>query len=131
MFIRYRVWNEEKMIYPSETEFQGYYILPSGHLVEVVHGEKSFSRAMYAMLSTNLKDKHGKEIFDQDIMISFGSYFEVYQGDSGLWIYGRKSTAEWEREEILFEGRALYSKCQEMMVVGNKYENPELLTSAS
>lgn len=74
---------------------------------------------------TGLKDKNGKEIYEGDILTWSGEF-----GDSGpmVWI-------EWELEDAKFYvtsnngyGGALSEFIYDCEVVGNIFENPELLT---
>ena len=77
------------------------------------------------MQFTDLKDKNGKEIYEGDIVKE--------ENETGIFIY----TIEWEKYDCCFFPKALNFKTgieqsmssiyTELEVIGNIYENPELL----
>lgn len=76
------------------------------------------------MQSTGLKDKNGKEIFEEDILDYSGRKVIVkWHGSYAGFIYRfvdelNKRSAEW------YPLYLAYLKCE---IIGNAYENPELL----
>ena len=68
---------------------------------------------------TGLKDKNGKEIYEGDIVEAvYGNRFEVWWSDKEL---------RWEtRNDVIVNGSL--ARLSEPSVIGNIYENPELLT---
>ena len=76
------------------------------------------------MQSTGLKDKKGKEIFEKDILDYNGRKVIVkWHGSYACFIYEfvdelKNRTAEWQ---------PLYLSYYKFEIVGNVYENPELL----
>lgn len=69
------------------------------------------------MQFTGLKDKNGKEIYEGDIIRWFNSYNEAMV-----------EVIEWETSKAAFyiPGRG-YPKNSEIEIIGNIFENPELL----
>ena len=67
---------------------------------------------------TELKDKGGKEIWESDTVLSNGINYEVYQHPSGDWQAGGLS---------IWEQSGQYSEENEWEVVGNVFDNPELM----
>lgn len=66
------------------------------------------------MQYTGLKDKNGKEIYEGDVVNYFGHYLGVVEWkDSGFWVYESQASR--------------YSITDNMEVIGNIYENQELL----
>ena len=78
----------------------------------------------YLMQSTGLKDKNGKEIFEGDILDYRGRKALVrWHGSYASFIYRfvdelQKRNTEWKPLYLA------YMKCE---IIGNIYENPELL----
>ena len=71
--------------------------------------------AAHIMQYTGLKDKNGKEIYEGDILNSVGFYLSEVKYDDNY--------AQFVATDINF----LDSEEQEWEVIGNIYENPELL----
>lgn len=74
------------------------------------------------MQSTGLKDKNGKEIFEGDILYGYAGedFWEIVEFDT--------EEGKWIRKDILYNSKLGLSENNEFMeIVGNIYENPELL----
>jgi uncharacterized phage protein (TIGR01671 family) len=104
--IKYRAWNKDfqEMIYDSNER------IFSNHLEENL------------MQYTGLLDKNGVEIYEGDIVkynLSFPVGEIVFNRDRFIPIYDRSSYDEWE-----LDFWRISDKCE---VIGNIYENPELL----
>lgn len=91
-------------------------------LVEFMHGaiERSFENVIL-MQSTDLKDKSGREIFEGDILRDdLYDEFGKVEIDEGRFIFLTETTCN-----DLFEVTASFE------IIGNIYENPELLESVN
>lgn len=75
------------------------------------------------MQSTGLKDKNGKEIFDGDIVSKENEYV-VIKSFTGLWKAVSQKDDEKDRELYFL---TLADVCEDIEVIGNIYENRELL----
>jgi uncharacterized phage protein (TIGR01671 family) len=89
-------------------------------MVEV--GNVRFDFGDEIMQYTGLKDRNNKEIYEGDIMqVDYNEKYkaEVYWGDEGLWCL------KWNKEGKDYNYRMF--ACEKLKVVGNIYENPDLL----
>lgn len=89
-----------------------------------VAGEWIVNNDIHLMQSTGLKDKNGKEIFEGDIVDYKGREAVVkWHGSYASFIYRfvdglKERVSEWD---------PLFLACYNFEVIGNIYENPELL----
>ena len=126
MIPRYRAWDNVKKEMFKDT----FAITESGQVV-VVEQESIASSPDYVfvdhlviMQSTGIKDKNGKEIFEEDILDYNGRKALVrWHGSYASFIYRfvdelQKRNTEWKPLYLA------YMKCE---IIGNIYENPELL----
>ena len=124
MIPKYRAWDSAKKEMFKDT----FAITESGQVV-VVEQESVASSPDYVfvdhlviMQSTGLADKNGKEIFEGDIVkmskdvYSEPTYYEVVRHRGGAY-----------RLESKQHGCELWLRHTDCEVVGNVYENPELL----
>ena len=126
--IKFRAWNDKKII--SWKELLKYY--PNGESDYDLHAIFSGDEHLELMQYTGLKDKNGKEIYEGDIITCEGGY-ETIEGCSEdceeprviEWSDGLQWVAECKncRDNVpLYEWD--YNE-----VIGNIYENPELLNN--
>ena len=116
--IKSRVWDEidKKMYYAGECKLS---IDLFGYIYDDESDEptRSMNHRMKLLRGTGLKDKNGVEIYEGDIQKSVNFYRET-----------RLEVVKWRKDcadfEILrFSGKPI---CE---VIGNIYENPELLSN--
>lgn len=104
--IKFRAWHKEenKMIYPE-----------SGMVMEWIRGQ-----------FTGLKDRNGKEIYEGDI-VNTAPYVDCIKKRMKIDTYWKK--VEFYKDRIIpFDYTEEYgSPAEECEVIGNIYENPELL----
>ena len=86
---------------------------------------KMMPQAEFIVQGTGIKDKNGKEIFENDI---------VFDEDGE---YSKTVVIEWDNEDSRFFGKDIYTSDSYSMqeicgeIIGNIYENPELLDNAN
>lgn len=83
---------------------------------------------------TGLKDKNGKKIFEGDIIkVQYENREIVFNRigwDSGFGLTGFASASLWEKENFNLQGFYDADRCiydEELEVIGNRWDNPELL----
>lgn len=129
--LTFRVWDGEQMLYPGQEEHDKafvlsqhgdlYYIRPAQIQLE---GNNSVGRARWehngltVMQSTGLTDSEDQEIFEADL-VDGNEIYEVVWYDGGWAISPLDSDAA-----VRLDHNTIVSG---VTVIGNRYENPELL----
>ena len=119
--IKFRIWSIRDNVFVKDNRVA---ICANGYIIrwdydleelEYIHDHNNFIKSQY----TGLKDKNGKEIFEGDILKfedGEGFYLEqvIYKG-------GAFYAVNLQDENLLYEVNDID------FIVGNKFENPELL----
>ena len=136
--IKFKVWDKEnkKMIYNPEVKNLDL----SFTKINLVFRDNEWEYLQF----TGLKDEDGKEIYEGDIVrmylgdgtiiedgvIKFGlkqAFYIKYFGDSGQYCYMQEKGSGSFSDNL--ENLNIYNEidCDDLKIIGNKYENPELL----
>ena len=136
--IKFRLWNfeEKEMIYPSISFNEKFVLQINCEYMGMLNGKTYDTIKMPKMQYTGLKDKNGKEIYEGDvcqIMMrkKYGHQKDGIPATVGAVEFGKIVV----RDESLYVfyafhikgGSIQYRIGQELEVIGNIYENPELL----
>lgn len=133
MIPKFRAWNphEKKMVDDTELVIWGGNIYQGNRqkiFERIVEGKKGLIGYSiddkYLMQSTGLKDKNGVEIFEGDVVDYNGRKAIIkWHGSYASFIYRFVD----ELRKIKSEWNPLYLSYYRFEIVGNIYENPELL----
>nr|DAI83794.1 MAG TPA: YopX protein [Caudoviricetes sp.] len=126
MIPRYRAWHNtwEEMGEVKRIRFNDEGNITTVFVIGKTLGSNAYLKDVKLMQSTGLKDKNGKEVFEGDILDYNGRKALVrWHGSYASFIYRfvdelQKRNAEWKPLYLA------YMKCE---IIGNIYENPELL----
>jgi len=136
---RFRAWDKEEkdMIYQVEKLYDGnlsaYPAQSFGELFELKMQDDNFEDTeelrYIVMQCTGLKDKNGKLIFEGDIFEkkdSFGMDLVIVEWASDMWhlrstLFPSLSPGNYRLEYY----------AEKLKIIGNKYENPELLEESN
>ncbi len=126
-YIRFRAWHTEN--YPIEasrkTMIKHHELSVDGCLDGVDYSN------IVLMLATGRKDKHGEDVFDGDIILISGHrerWVVSWNSDTGSWY--KQALCEGDkygpyRGPLMIDTR--HNQDEIITVVGNRFENPEIL----
>ena len=118
--IKFRAWDKDinQMFYSDDC----FFCFQSGVLLERDGENGSWPDTDIVMQYTGLKDKNGKEIYEGDIL-----EFVTYEREL-LEVYWYEETLGWQMKRIVGSGTMFIPNyTQYLEVIGNIYENPDLL----
>lgn len=124
--IKFRFWNGASMKEVGTLEFFDFGEI---HINE----ELVLKEPIHLMQYTGLKDKNGKEIYEGDVVkCSDNRVAKVIFGETG-WMIESKPFSKMEirfseENSVIRMNADRYGKLKNTEVIGNIYENPDLLT---
>jgi uncharacterized phage protein (TIGR01671 family) len=131
--IRFRAWNNSGKYFHPLDDDGDYFFRDDGDglYLEDKHGK---CKDTVLLQYTGLKDRNGKEIYEGDVMTQANDYgityrfgragIVSYESDCGCFIVSLPGCNKNQHHEFLTCDIAFECK-----VIGNTYENPELLTT--
>ena len=115
--IKFRLWCNNK----KEWEKDAWHLTPNGRIVDTYRQIEMRKETHFLNQYTGLLDKNGVEIYESDIIkTDNGSLFEVVFRDGAF-------NAKILNKNKVMCNVAVMVRNKDMRVVGNIYQNPELL----
>jgi len=127
--IKFRSWNYELKIMLSDIADGMIIKMNDGKLGWYGDDEDSYEYCDYPLMQfTGLLDKNGKEVYEGDIVIINNHRCEVKYGGMAFYFYGIEPYANGRvKNSYDTVTNTEIEKLEFCEVIGNKYENPELL----
>lgn len=124
--IKFRIWHNDQILYITpEAELQLNFGMNDGWSLWEPYGEIATHREAELMQYTGLKDRNGKEIYEGDLF-KLENHWDTYQVSFKKGSYGIEGVSG--SPFISFE-RISREDYELSEVIGNIYENPELIES--
>lgn len=133
--IKFRAWDKgnQEMVYSDKQLEDDYYVFTvtnDGVCVEAPHYDPQSCTTHYLpveseiMQYTGLKDRNGKEIYEGDFIRGhYGARGEIQEGP----VYWCDEHLAWSHFGPLHAFDQRPSRAPDILILGNIYENPELL----
>lgn len=135
--LKFRVWNYEEIIYPNVEENDLFLLIGDcGYFSVEDHSNENFDKNksinghkdlsimnsldenLILMQYTGLKDKNENEIYEGDIVTDDSTIFEIKWYKGGF---------DFNRLSGCYQSPYFGDNCSRMEIIGNIYENKELL----
>lgn len=112
--IKFKVW------FIKEKRMQLFSSLKDNKFAELLFYDDYDETDLKFLQFTGLFDKNEKEVFDGDIVkFDDGIIMNVFQSEDGSWILDKVDNS--------YKAFKVYNQKEIIKVIGNKFENPELL----
>jgi uncharacterized phage protein (TIGR01671 family) len=133
--IKFRVWDNESKLFFQDTNrayngvIEQLLISPSGDInirkMDGMYHESLFPDRFVLQQYTGVKDENGTEIYEGDICTAEEMLFPLYGTRTGIvkFIDGSFLLEDLDGKD----GGLLFSETAETKIIGNIYENPELI----
>ena len=121
--IKFRIWHQDKMWHMQDGKTRAYYVFDN---VRWLNPNNFEFKDMKVMQYVGLKDKNGKEIYEGDIVKVGEELFQISWNDFVAGFYRIPLDLDIEKQLGKGDKGKLYFM-QKVEVIGNIYQNPELL----
>lgn len=119
--IKFRAWDGKQVLLVAGLSFS----MNNGDDSYVTYEDGSYNRlySIKLMQYTGLKDKTGKDIYEGDII----SILPRWKNQWEIKYHNYKLLAKLIGKEDTYQELNQVARCKSLLIIGNIYENPELL----